>query len=66
MDDLLHLNPVMYTLKLLWGLSLAVAVYDRLGESTGYTRVIKQHLVGDDPHVGSKRRVLLERFVDGI
>ena len=55
-----HLNPVLEARKLFRRLSLAVAVDDGLRKSTGYTRVIKQHTIRDNPHVGANRRVLLE------
>ena len=52
--------------KLLRWFSLTVAVYDRLSEVMGHTRVIKHYTVGDDSHVGTDGRVLLESLIDCI
>ena len=61
-----YLDPVVDAGKLLRGLSLAVAVDDRLCESMCHARLVKFHTVGYHSHVGAKSRVLFESLVDCI
>ena len=61
-----YLDPVVDIGKLLRGLSLAVAVDDRLGESMCHAGLVKYHAVGYHSHVGAKGRVLFESLVDCI
>ena len=62
----LYLNPVLKASKLVRWLSFAVAVDDRLRKAVGYSRIIKQHTIWDNSHVGTNRRVLLERLKNCI